>query len=154
MKTLQAILALVPLLGSGKLEVNHVTATFHLTFVAVGESATLYDYIIVGKSYFFVTHLSTLSFTLSGAGYGGIITADRLSQAGKKVLLLERGGPSTAETGGTEFPPWVEGQNLTRFDVPILFSSMYTAPDPSWWCSDVTSLSGCLIGGGASVNAG
>ena len=36
-----------------------------------------------------------------GAGPGGIITADRLSEAGKKVLLLERGGPSTKSTGGT-----------------------------------------------------
>ncbi|KAF7979352.1 hypothetical protein HWV62_42789 [Athelia sp. TMB] len=54
-------------------------------------TGTPYDYIIVG------------------AGPGGIITADRLSQAGKKVLLLERGGPSTGETGGTYNAPWANG---------------------------------------------
>ena len=57
--------------------------------------ATPYDYIIVG------------------AGPGGIITADRISQAGKKVLLLERGGPSTAETGGTHVAPWAKGTNVS-----------------------------------------
>jgi len=53
-----------------------------------------------------------------GSGAGGLVTADRLSEAGKKVLLLgkqdiysdsilktqnpfiERGGPSVAITGG------------------------------------------------------
>lgn len=44
-----------------------------------------------------------------GAGPGGIIAADRLSEAGKKVLLLERGGPSTGETGGTYNAPWANG---------------------------------------------
>ena len=92
-------------------------------------------------------------FTLKGAGYGGIISADRLSQAGKKVLLLERGGPSTAETGGNEFAPWADGQNLTRFDVPGLFATVFTAPNPWWWCNDIDSMAGCLVGGGASINA-
>lgn len=57
-------------------------------------SATPYDYIVVG------------------AGPGGIITADRLSEAGKKVLLIERGGPSTGETGGTYTAPWAAGTNV------------------------------------------
>lgn len=47
-----------------------------------------------------------------GGGPGGIITADRLSQAGKKVLLLERGGPSTGETGGTYQAEWAVGTNV------------------------------------------
>ena len=58
-------------------------------------SATPYDYIVVG------------------AGPGGIITADRLSEAGKKVLLIERGGPSTGETGGTYTAPWAAGTNVS-----------------------------------------
>lgn len=59
-------------------------------------SATPYDYIVVG------------------AGPGGIIAADRLSEAGKKVLLIERGGPSTGETGGTYTAPWAAGTNVGR----------------------------------------
>ncbi|ETW75429.1 cellobiose dehydrogenase 1 [Heterobasidion irregulare TC 32-1] len=97
-------------------------------------SATPYDYIIVG------------------AGPGGIIAADRISQAGKKVLLLERGGPSTAETGGTYDAPWTQTANLTKFDVPGLFESMFTDSNPWYWCKDVTVFAGCLLGGGTSVN--
>lgn len=52
--------------------------------------ATPFDYIIVG------------------AGPAGIIAADRISETGKKVLLLERGGPSTQETGGNYAASWVK----------------------------------------------
>ncbi|KAF7377697.1 Cellobiose dehydrogenase [Mycena sanguinolenta] len=97
-------------------------------------SATPVDYIIVG------------------AGPGGIITADRISQAGKKVLLLERGGPSTWETGGRYTAPWLEGTDFTKFDVPGLFESMFTDPNAFWWCKDITVFAGCLVGGGGAVN--
>ncbi|OBZ78256.1 Cellobiose dehydrogenase [Grifola frondosa] len=96
--------------------------------------ATPYDYVIVG------------------AGPGGIITADRLSEAGKKVLLLERGGPSTGETGGTYTAPWAAGTNLTKFDIPGLFESMFTDSNPWYWCKDINFFAGCLLGGGTSVN--
>ena len=55
-----------------------------------------------------------------GAGTAGIIVADRLSEGGKKTLLLELGGSSYGITGGTERPPWLEGTNLSRVDVPGL----------------------------------
>lgn len=55
-----------------------------------------------------------------GAGTAGIIVADRLSEAGKKTLLLETGGPSYGITGGTEKPDWLAGTNLSRVDVPGL----------------------------------
>lgn len=47
-----------------------------------------------------------------GAGAAGLVVADRLSAAGKKVILLERGGPSTASTGGTDVPPWANGTTV------------------------------------------
>lgn len=65
--------------------------------------AVPYDYIVVG------------------AGPGGLVTADRLSEAGKNVLLIERGGPSLGFTGGTYQPDWLKGTNLTKFDTPGLF---------------------------------
>ncbi|KAK0199858.1 hypothetical protein DFS33DRAFT_1399343 [Desarmillaria ectypa] len=99
-------------------------------------SATPYDYIIVG------------------AGPGGIIAADRLSEAGKKVLLLDRGGPSTWETGGRYGPDWASGQQLTKFDVPGLFETLFSDSNPFWWCKDVNTFAGCLVGGGTSINGG
>ena len=51
-------------------------------------------------------------YIVVGAGAGGLITADRLSEAGKKVLLLERGGPSLGFTGGTYQPTWLDGTNV------------------------------------------
>ncbi|KAM5531153.1 hypothetical protein V8D89_015174 [Ganoderma adspersum] len=110
------------------------TATSTSTSTAPTVTATPYDYIIVG------------------AGPGGIITADRLSEAGKKVLLLERGGPSTAETGGTYDAPWAQSANLTKFDVPGLFETMFTDPNVFWWCKDINVFAGCLLGGGTSIN--
>ncbi|KAL0571438.1 substrate-specific activator of APC-dependent proteolysis [Marasmius crinis-equi] len=91
-------------------------------------------------------------YIVVGSGPGGIIAADRLSEAGKKVLLVERGGPSTWETGGTYGPDWVKGHNLTKFDVPGLFESMFTDPNVFWWCQDINVFAGCLVGGGTSVN--
>ncbi|KAF9008074.1 hypothetical protein BDQ17DRAFT_1455887 [Cyathus striatus] len=96
--------------------------------------ATPYDYIVVGS------------------GPGGLVTADRLSEAGKKVILLERGGPSTWETGGRYQPTWLQGSNLTKFDVPGLFETLFQDSNPFWWCKDVNSFAGCLIGGGTSIH--
>lgn len=96
---------------------------------------TPYDYIVVG------------------AGYGGIITADRLSEAGKKVLLIERGGPSTQQTGGTTVASGWTGTKLTRFDIPGLFEAMFDGNNNYWWCKDITVWAGCLLGGGASINS-
>ncbi|KAI0646211.1 cellobiose dehydrogenase [Trametes meyenii] len=97
-------------------------------------TATPFDYIVVG------------------AGPGGIIAADRLSEAGKKVLLLERGGPSTAETGGTYDAPWAKSANLTKFDVPGLFETLFTDTSPFWWCKDTNFFAGCILGGGTTIN--
>lgn len=83
------------------------------------------------------------SYVVVGAGNVGLVVADRLSewymiwllqscvalldyrlrlaQAGKNVLLIERGGPSTYNTGGADFAPWLTGTKYTRFDVPGFF---------------------------------
>ena len=54
------------------------------------------------------------------AGAGGIPIADKLSEAGKNVLLIEKGPPSTRRWGGSIRPDWLSETNLTRFDVPRL----------------------------------
>ncbi|KAF8584272.1 hypothetical protein K439DRAFT_1150670 [Ramaria rubella] len=96
----------------------------------------------------------TFDYIVVGSGAGGLVTADRLSEAGKKVLLLERGGPSVLITGGDVFWPGAPGADLTRFDVPGLFESEFSSNDSFWFCKDVTFFAGCLVGGGTSVNGG
>lgn len=56
-----------------------------------------------------------------GSGPAGLIVADRMSEAGKKTLLLEQGGPSYYITGGRERPGWLNGTELSRVDVPGLY---------------------------------
>lgn len=56
-----------------------------------------------------------------GSGPAGLIVADRMSEAGKKTLLLEQGGPSYYVTGGLERPGWLNGTELSRVDVPGLY---------------------------------
>lgn len=112
------------------------TTTTKTTTTTVGPtvSATPYDYIVVG------------------AGNTGLVVADRLSEKGKNVLLIERGGPSTFLTGGNDTPPWATGTGLTRFDTPGLFEAMFSSSNPYWWCNDITVFAGCLVGGGAAIN--
>ncbi|KAI1420668.1 cellobiose dehydrogenase [Xylaria sp. FL1777] len=90
-----------------------------------------------------------------GAGTAGIIVADRLSEAGKKTLLLEIGGPSYAITGGTEKPEWLAGQSLSRVDVPGLYKSIFNGSE-TLICPPgvVNSYQACTIGGNSAINAG
>ncbi|KAI3319712.1 GMC oxidoreductase [Xylariaceae sp. AK1471] len=90
-----------------------------------------------------------------GAGTAGIIVADRLSEAGKNTLLLEIGGPSYGITGGTEKPSWLSGTQLSRVDVPGLYSSIFSG-SPTLLCPPgvVNSYQACTIGGNSAINAG
>ncbi|CUA75125.1 Cellobiose dehydrogenase [Rhizoctonia solani] len=115
-----------------------VALAFYDSAIAIfRQNETSFDYIIVGS------------------GPAGIVVADRLSEAGKKVLLIERGGPSIAATGGTDTPPWPYPTNLTRFDIPGAYESFYnlTAGIPYFWCRDLPAPGGCIVGGGAAINS-
>lgn len=104
-----------------------------------------------------------------GSGPAGMVVADRLSEANQSVLLIERGPPSF----GRWMPPsadllsipdnlplpnwrpgWLNGTNLTRFDVPGLAQRIYS-DGTNVNCSDVAGplVAGCLLGGGMAVNA-
>jgi cellobiose dehydrogenase (acceptor) len=70
----------------------------------------------------------TYDYIVIGSGAGGIPIADRLSEAGNSVLMIERGPPSSGRWNGTMKPAWLEGTNLTRFDVPGLFNQIWVDP--------------------------
>ncbi|KAK0199912.1 hypothetical protein DFS33DRAFT_1399540 [Desarmillaria ectypa] len=104
--------------------------------VTVSASSTSYDYIVVG------------------AGAGGIVVSDRLSEAGKSGLLIERGGPSTWETGGRYAPDWTEGQEVDSLRYFLVEESLFADNGTFWWCDDVDALSSCMVGGGTAINGG
>lgn len=98
----------------------------------------------------------TFDYIVIGSGAAGLVAADRFAQeTTKKVLLIERGGPSTYETGGRLNPPWAPNapvlafhlfavcivliltsplNQLTKFDIPGLFESMFSGANTYWWC--------------------
>jgi cellobiose dehydrogenase (acceptor) len=89
-----------------------------------------------------------------GAGPAGIIVADRLSEAGKKTLLIEGGGGSYWITGGRQRPGWLNGTELSRVDVPGLYKSIF-ADQGNLTCQNYTNaFGGCTVGGSSAVNAG
>ncbi|KAH7401222.1 hypothetical protein BKA66DRAFT_406074 [Pyrenochaeta sp. MPI-SDFR-AT-0127] len=91
-----------------------------------------------------------------GSGPAGLVVADRLSEAGRKTLLLEQGGPSYYITGGRTRPDWLNGTELSRVDVPGLYKSIFTVTDGNLMCASdiVNAYQGCTIGGNSAVNAG
>lgn len=95
----------------------------------------------------------TYDYIVVGAGAGGIPIADKLSQAGKKVLLIEKGPASSGRWGGTMRPEWLRGTNLTRFDVPGLCNQIWV-DSAGIACTDTDQMAGCVLGGGTAVNAG
>lgn len=100
-----------------------------------------------------VSSNKTYDYIIVGAGAGGIPLADRLSESGASVLLIEKGPPSSGRWGGTMKPKWLEGTNLTRFDIPGLDNEVWRNSD-GIACSDVGTMAGCVLGGGTAINAG
>jgi len=94
----------------------------------------------------------TYDYIVVGAGAGGIPVADRLSESGKKVLLIEKGPPSLSRFGGTMKPDWLKGTDLTRFDVPGLCNQIWV-DSAGIACTDIDQMAGCVLGGGSAVNA-
>lgn len=94
----------------------------------------------------------SFDYIVIGGGAGGIPVADKLSESGKSVLLLEKGPPSLARFGGTMGPDWVTSNNLTRFDVPGLCNQIW-ADSAGVACTDIDQMAGCVLGGGTAVNA-
>ncbi|KAF4454059.1 hypothetical protein F53441_3344 [Fusarium austroafricanum] len=91
-------------------------------------------------------------YIVVGSGPAGLITAERLSEANKKVLLLERGqkGPTVA-TGSNHSLPW--NSSLTPIDVPGLTSAVGTLPLwNEYMCDDTAGMAACVLGGGVTVN--
>jgi cellobiose dehydrogenase (acceptor) len=96
---------------------------------------------------------TTYDYIVVGGGAGGIPVADKLSEAGHKVLLIEKGPPSTGRWEGTMKPEWLEGTELTRFDVPGLCNQIWV-DSAGIACTDTDQMAGCVLGGGTAVNAG
>ncbi|KAF3158217.1 hypothetical protein TWF106_002478 [Orbilia oligospora] len=101
------------------------------------------------------TFSQTFDYIVVGAGAGGLIMADRLSESGKSVLLIERGPPSTYQHGGRIQPPWVGSAPLTRFDIPGLCNEIW-ANSSGIACTDISGgvMAGCVLGGGTAINSG
>ena len=96
---------------------------------------------------------TSFDYVVIGAGAGGIPVADRLSEAGHSVLLIEKGPVSTGEHGGKRGPEWLSGTDLTRFDVPGLCNEIW-ADSSGIACQDTDQMAGCILGGGTAINAG
>ncbi|KAF2187557.1 GMC oxidoreductase [Zopfia rhizophila CBS 207.26] len=93
---------------------------------------------------------STYDYIVVGGGASGIITAQRLVETGKTVLLLERGGPSYFFTGGDLFVPW--NDTVTAYEVPGIIEWLSSFPGMDGYCNDTAQVAGCILGGGTTVN--
>ena len=86
-----------------------------------------------------------------GSGYGGGVSASRLSRAGKKVAVLERGKEFVTGEFPGRFPD-------LKNQLQITTKSLRTGPETGLFDvrvgEDMHVLVGCGLGGGSLVNAG
>ena len=77
--------------------------------------------------------LGSYDAIIVGGGTAGAIVAAKLRQSSggsKRILIIEAGGPTSADIGGTASVPWLPAgrQDLTIFDVPGEYSQMAFQP--------------------------
>lgn len=94
---------------------------------------------------------NTYDYIVVGGGPSGIITAERFAEAGKKVLLLERGTGPTVSTGANETLSW--DHSRTVIDLPGLSGDIGYLPQyKEYLCDDTAGSAGCVLGGGVTLN--
>jgi cellobiose dehydrogenase (acceptor) len=119
----------VPGTGNSTAPTNGTAPAYNGT---VSVSNVTYDYIVVG------------------GGGSGIITAQRLVETGKSVLLIERGKASFYSSGGDLTVPW--NDTTTVYEVPAMFNWLSSYPGNDGYCDDTPAMAGCILGGGTAVN--
>lgn len=93
----------------------------------------------------------TYDYIVVGGGPSGIITAERFVEAGKKVLLLERGTGPTVATGSNHSLSW--NNTITPIDLPGLSADVGNLDVwKEYQCTDTEGIAGCVLGGGVTLN--
>ncbi|KKK11834.1 hypothetical protein P175DRAFT_0554501 [Aspergillus ochraceoroseus IBT 24754] len=96
-------------------------------------------------------HGKEYDYIVVGGGPSGIITAERLAEAKKSVLLLERGTGPTVATGSNDTLSW--NNTLTEIDLPGLsFDIGNLDVWNDYMCTDTGGTAACVLGGGVTVN--
>ncbi|KAG9616903.1 FAD/NAD(P)-binding domain-containing protein, partial [Aureobasidium melanogenum] len=101
---------------------------------------------------------SAFDYIVVGSGPGGVTVADKLSESGASVLLVEKGQATTGQWNGNNRPQWLDNTGLTFYDVPALDNMIWTKGGDftnDIFCNDIVGgISGCVLGGSGAINAG
>jgi cellobiose dehydrogenase (acceptor) len=101
---------------------------------------------------------ASFDYIVVGSGPGGVTVADKLSESGASVLLVERGQATTGQWNGQNKPQWLDNTGLTFYDVPALDDQIWTKGGDftnNIFCPDIVGgISGCVLGGSGAINSG